>query len=202
MSIISLPAIVYAHHVKRPNFNVYYPIVRGLSNAFIQQHINRSLIYNTNELIARQGYPQNPLADVTAHFEVKTNQRDILSISLINYTFSGGAHGLTVIKSATWNTQTGKLYALRDLFQPGAPYVKTLSDLVEQQIRERDLPLLDEFKGIRPDQDYYIADKALVIYFQLYELTPYVYGFPYFPISVYDIQDILDENGPLGKMLY
>ena len=62
--------------------------------------------------------------------------------------------------------------------------------------------MINEFTTIRPEQDYYIADKALVIYFQLYELTPYAYGFPYFPISVYEIQDIIDENGPLGRMLY
>ena len=35
----------------------------------------------------------------------------------------------------------------------------------------------------------------------LYELTPSVYGFPMFPISVYDIQDIIDENGPLGRLI-
>ena len=45
-----------------------------------------------------------------------------------------------------------------------------------------------------------MADKALVIYFQLYDITPYVFGFPMFPISVYEIQDIIDENGPLGRM--
>jgi hypothetical protein len=56
------------------------------------------------------------------------------------------------------------------------------------------------FKGISPEQDYYIADKALVLFFQLYELTAYAYGFPYFPISIYDLQTIIDEQGPLGKM--
>ncbi|WP_368073024.1 RsiV family protein [Virgibacillus salinus] len=53
---------------------------------------------------------------------------------------------------------------------------------------------------MQPDQDFYIADKALVIYFQLYEITPYVFGFPMFPISVYAIKDIINEDGPLGRM--
>ena len=202
MSNFAPPALVYAHHVLRPNFNVYYPLVRGLANAAAQQSINRTLIQETNNLIARQGYPQNPLADVTAQFEVKMNEREILSITLINYTFAGGAHGMTVQKSFTWNTTSGRLYSLGDLFKPGAPYVRRLSELVRKQIAARDLPLLDEFKGIAPDQDFYLADKVLVLYFQLYDLVPYAYGFPYFPISVYDIQDIIDEEGPLGKMVY
>jgi hypothetical protein len=37
--------------------------------------------------------------------------------------------------------------------------------------------------------------------YQLYELTPYVFGFPQFPISVYEIQDIIREDAPLGVML-
>ncbi|WP_342669952.1 hypothetical protein [Pseudobacillus wudalianchiensis] len=38
------------------------------------------------------------------------------------------------------------------------------------------------------------------MYFQLYEITPYVFGFPMFLISVYNLQDIIDENGLLGRM--
>lgn len=79
--------------------------------------------------------------------------------------------------------------------------MKKLSDIVLKQIKEREIDLLGEFKPVKPNQDYYIADKSLVIYYQLYEITPYVFGFPQFPISVYEIQDIINEDGPLGVML-
>ncbi len=148
-----------------------------------------------------QGYPQNPQTDVSAFYELKSNEKNILSLSLINYAFSGGAHGLTVQKSLTFDTQNARQYALKDLFKPGSDYIGRLSAIITAQIKQRNIPLLVDFKSIRPDQDYYIADKALVVYFQLYELAAYVYGFLYFPISVYDIQDIIAEDGPLGKML-
>ncbi|WP_337445661.1 RsiV family protein [Ornithinibacillus scapharcae] len=67
-------------------------------------------------------------------------------------------------------------------------------------MKQRDIQLIEDFTEISPNQDFYIADKSLVIYFQLYEITPYVYGFPMFPISVYQIQDIIREDGPLGRM--
>lgn len=86
------------------------------------------------------------------------------------------------------------------MFKPGSDYVKRLSALIQEQIKVRDIQLLNEFTAIRPDQDFYLADKSIVIYFQLYELTAYVYGFPMFPISVYELQDIIDENGPLGRL--
>jgi hypothetical protein len=90
---------------------------------------------------------------------------------------------------------------LGELFKPDSNYVQRLSAIIQRQITERKIQLLEPFQGIRPDQDYYIADKSLVIYFQLYEITPYYYGFPYFPISVYEIQDLIREDGPLGKVL-
>ena len=40
----------------------------------------------------------------------------------------------------------------------------------------------------------------LVIYFQLYEITPYVEGLPMFPISVFELADIIRENSPLSRL--
>ncbi|WP_231505605.1 RsiV family protein [Bacillus sp. EB01] len=57
--------------------------------------------------------------------------------------------------------------------------------MVAAQIKERSIMTLEPFTGIKPNQDYYIADKAIVLFFQLYDLAPYAYGFPYFPISIY-----------------
>ncbi|MCD1258659.1 DUF3298 and DUF4163 domain-containing protein [Paenibacillus athensensis] len=179
-----------------------YPAVVRLQNPAAQHRINSEIVRVVNRQLHEQGYPQNPQTEVTAYYEIKTNERQILSLSLINYAFSGGAHGLTLQSSLTFSTQTGHSYTLRELFKPGADYVKRLSDIVKAQLKARDIQTLESFKSIRPDQDFYIADKSLVLYFQLYEITPYVYGFPYFPISVYALQDILDENGPLGKMMY
>jgi len=132
-------------------------------------------------------------------YEIKTNERAILSLTQSNYAFyDHQAHGMTYLKSLTGNVKTGKFYSLAELFKPGSNYVQRLSDIIRVQIMERHMDLLEPFTSIRPDQDYYVADKSLVIYFELYEITPYYYGFPMFPISVYQIQDIINENGPLG----
>ncbi|WP_227002708.1 RsiV family protein [Salicibibacter kimchii] len=57
------------------------------------------------------------------------------------------------------------------------------------------------YEGIAATQPFYVADKTLVIFFDLYDLLPYAYGIPYFPISVYSMMDLLNEDGPLGSML-
>jgi hypothetical protein len=202
MNEMQVPVQIQSYQIKKEKLDAVYPVVRGLSNYLVEQKINGAILQEVYNLIQQQGYPHNPQTESSGYYELKTNERGILSLSLFNYAFSGGAHGLTLQKSLTFDVQTGKLYRLQDLFMPDAPYIQVLSDIITQQIKDRDVPLLDEFTGIRPDQDFYIADKALIIYFQLYEITPYVYGFAYFPISVFEIQSIIKEEGPLGKMIY
>lgn len=183
------------------------PVVVGLENPGIQQKINSDIHFLINRLIAMQyaqlqsqGYTVFNL-DITGRYEVKTNERGVLSLTILNYTIATpAAHGFTIIKSLTFDIDTGRTYGLGDEFKQGSDYVKALSDIVKAQIKAREIPMLNDFESIKPDQDYYIADKALVIYFQLYEITAYVYGLPMFPISIYEIQDMIRDDSPLGMM--
>lgn len=201
MANMQLPVLVNTKRVKEPRLDLYYPVVHGLKNAAVQHRINCAIQDMVKKMLSDQGYYSNPRTQVTASYELKTNERGIFSLSLNNYAFAGGAHGMTIIKSLTFDVSTGRIYSLADLFKPGSDYQRVLSAIIEKQIKEREIPLINEFTGIKPDQDYYIADKALVVYFQLYDLTPYAYGFPEFPVTVYQVADIVDENGPLGRML-
>lgn len=201
MANMQLPVLVNTQRVKEPRLDLYYPVVHGLKSIAVQRRINYAIQNMVKKMLSDQGYYSNPRTQVTASYEVKTNERGVLSLSLNNYAFAGGAHGMTIIKSLTFDVSTGRIYSLADLFKPGSDYQKVLSAIIEKQIKEREIPVINEFTGIKPDQDYYIADKVLVVYFQLYDLTPYAYGFPEFPITMYQVEDIVDENGPLGRMI-
>lgn len=200
-NLTKLPVQVKTVHMINHRLDLFFPVIKGIPNKDVQQTINETILKTVYDLMREQGYFEDENTTITASYEIKNNQRGILSLSLINYAFSGGAHGLTIIRSLTFNIETGQLYQLKDLFKPCVNYVLRLSEIIQAQIIARDVPILDEFNCIKPDQDFYIADKSLVIYFQLYEITPYAYGFPYFPISIYEIEDIIDEEGPLGMML-
>lgn len=203
MSLIKNPVQVITQRMASANqrLKIDYPVIVGMVNTAAQQQMNTAIRGVVNRLIIDQGYYQNHQTTVRGWYELKNNQRGILSLNIINNAYTqGAAHGLTVIKSLTLDIETGKAYTLAELFKPGSNYVKVLSDMIRRQIKARDIILLDEFKQIRPDQDFYIADKCLVIYFQLYELTAYAFGFPMFPISVYEIQSIIRDDGPLGVM--
>jgi len=201
MITVPVPVQIITQWHNRPNIEMYYPYVSGPGHPAALQKINAAILDTVNKLIARQGYYQDPRVQITGWYELKTNERNILSLTIGNYGYSpGAAHGMTYLKSLTFDVTSGKLYSLAELFKPGSNYVKVLSDIVARQIKEREILTLEPFTAIKPDQDYYIADKSLVIYFQLYDLTAYAYGFPMFPISVFEIQDIIKPGGLLDRM--
>ncbi|WP_312668123.1 DUF3298 and DUF4163 domain-containing protein [Tissierella praeacuta] len=180
---------------------IYYPQIYGLENIYVEDRMNNLILEAMYNQIAQQGYYENPETYINGTWELKNNDKGILSLTLINYAFSGGAHGLTIVKGLTFDIRNGRLYELKDLFKPDSNYIKVLSEEVEEQIEDRNIQTLEEFKSIKPNQDFYIADLSLTIFFQEYEIAPYSYGILYFPISIYEIQDIIDENGPLGIMI-
>ncbi|MBO1001394.1 DUF3298 and DUF4163 domain-containing protein [Pseudogracilibacillus auburnensis] len=203
MDIVAFPVMTKTNIIHQREKTIYYPVVFGMKNMVVQSKVNQDIFHLVQKLIHEQYVQQNTneFVEMLGTYEIKTNDRHILSLSLSNYAiFYHAAHGLTIMKSLTFNMETGKSYVLKDLFKPDSNYVEVLSDIIRRQINERNIPLLEPFTTIRPDQDFYIADKALVIYFQLYEITPYYIGFPMFPISVFELEGILREDGPLGVM--
>lgn len=164
--------------------------------------VNHAIVEEVNRLIAQQvDNMPTTIEEMLGFYEVKNNQRQVLSLSLSNYTYhQHAAHGMTYLQSLTFDMEKQKICKLEDLFKAGSDYVQVLSTLIQKQIKQRDIPLLNGFTTIQPNQDFYIADKTLVIYFQLYEISPYVVGFPMFPISVFDLTEIIDETGPLSRM--
>ena len=205
MGFIKSPVQIITQRMMSTNQRllINYPVIVGMTNTLLQQKMNIVIRNLVNKLIHEQGYYQNNETSVEGWYEIKNNQRGILSLNIVNFAYTqGAAHGLTMIKSLNFEIETGKLYILAELFKAESNYVNVLSNIIQKQIKEKDIVLLDEFKGIAPNQDFYIADKCLVIYFQLYELTAYAFGFPMFPICVYQIQDIIREDGPLGVMAF
>ncbi len=194
------PAVIHASRVTFTKAELWVPVVSGVYNQAAQLAINKSLQIAVSELVGDHGSLENPRAEMKGWFELKTNEKGVLSLSLFNYAYTGGAHGVTLQHSYTFDIASGKSYSLADLFKPGSAYVKRLSDLIRAQIESRQIATLEPFRTILPNQPFYIADRTLVLYFPLFELTPYAFGFPYFPISVYDIADIINPTGPLAVM--
>lgn len=195
------PVVIQTAKTEFPKAELWLPYISGGKSEAADKLINKTIHQTVQQLVHNQGSLDDPRAQMIGYYEQKTNEKDYLSLSLFNYAYTGGAHGLTLQQSLNFKQSSGQTYTLAQLFKPGTDYVGRLSAIVSAQIKARKIDTLEPFTSIRPDQDYYVADRSLVIYFQLYELTAYVYGFVYFPISVYELQDIINDEGPLGPMI-
>jgi len=199
LDIVKLPVNIRTNEYKTATIDFSYPVIYGLENATAEYWINYYIYHTVLRMIQELQQP-NLKTYISGSYEIKNNQQNVLSLCFIGMGDFGGVHPMTFVRSLSFDTLTGKDYLLRDLFKPGSNYIKRLSDIITEQIKERKIPLLDGFQQIRLDQDYYIADVNLIIYFQLYEIASYAQGFPYFPIPIYKVQDIIDEKGLLYRL--
>lgn len=201
MFLEKLPVSIKTMRYVRPTIDFLFPSVEGLKDMEVQQMINSIIYKEMLELFTQLRQP-DLITYISGTYELKNNQRDVLSLTLIGLGDFKGAHPITIIKALNFDVKTGKAYELNQLFKPHSNYIQRINEIIKVQIKERDIPLLGDFKGIKPNQDYYIADTSIVVYFQQVEISPYAAGFPYFPIPIYKLQDMISNGSLLERMSY
>ncbi|NLY54710.1 MAG: DUF3298 domain-containing protein [Firmicutes bacterium] len=176
------------------------PRVQGLPRRRVQDHINRVIQRQLREALRQLNYGRRDV-NVYPSFTNSVNENGVSSSYTDIYGYQqGAAHGLTLRRSFTFNLATGRLYQLSDLFQPGSNYIERINNIIKEQIEEQELPLIRTFESISPNQGYYLEYGNLVIYFQIYEYTPYSVGIPEFRIPYADLTDILAPNSPISRV--
>lgn len=201
MNFLRFPSFIQTHHLVSATVNFYYPQIACMENPVIEHKINNE-IYNLMLSMIPELTQLDLTTYITGYYEIKTNERGILSLTLIGMGEFHGAHPINVIRGMSIDVETGKTYILKDLFKADSSYIMKLTAIGYEQLKKQGTVLYEgRFKEIRIDQDYYIADKNLIIFFQQYEIGPRQSGFPYFSIPIYDIKDLIKENGILERLL-
>lgn len=125
--------------------------------------------------------------EINSKYELTNNSKYIISLYNDYYEFLGGAHGITIRTSYTIDKEKLKLLSLKDLFISGYDYKDIINKEIKNQIAKESEIYFDSgnvFKGIDENQGFYIEDNDLVIYYQLYEIAPYVAGIREFKIPL------------------
>jgi len=128
-------------------------------------------------------------------YEVTYNDKGLLSINLLEYTYWGGAHPNSFKESAIFDINTGQKLTLEKLFKvEKVQAIEIVLTEVKKQIEEKgtdELFLYEDALESLPDsffeEDFYYDGKDIVFYFQQYAIAPYAAGFPEFRIPVKDI---------------
>ncbi|UCZ55147.1 DUF3298 and DUF4163 domain-containing protein [Bacillus shivajii] len=202
MTTFQLPVQIETRKYSSQGIDILYPQKKYSHYPMIQEKINRKIYQEVVNLYhTQQPYQIGTQLEMIGRYEIKTNERGILSLILSNYAYSRPmAHGMTFATPLTFNLKTGENVKLSALFKDDTNYTEVISKLIKRQIKERDIPLIEEFDRINPDQTFYLADKSIVIFFSLYEYTPYYVGFPMFPISLYQLETLAPEDGIISRL--
>jgi hypothetical protein len=124
------------------------------------------------------------------NYTVSYNQNCFLSLYFDQYEYTGGAHGLTVRSSDTWNLQKSKRMELSDFFPMGKDYREYLLQRIINSIHTEfsagnSMYFEDYEQRVRESfqpNHFYLTEEGIAIYFQQYEIAPYASGIPTFII--------------------
>lgn len=190
----------------KPNINylVYYPQVQGMDDKNIEKEVNKRLkgLSQVKDIGSDAKLDYNYTGDFLVEFFKKS--LTVLELNDYQYYF-GAAHGMPTKNYPHINLVSGRFYELKDLFKANSNYVKIISDIIGNQIKNDEkysYLFPDAYKGITPNQPFYVDENNLYIYFVPYEIAPFAAGFPTFKIPFNQIMNIIDTQGEFWESFH
>lgn len=181
-----------------------YPEIVGMKDSLLQAKINKKLQQLAIDLLeeTKQFNQKNNITEKIVEFhsryQVMYHRNDILSIQFEEEVYvEHAAHPANSLKAITLNLKNGKEIRLGDLFEPNRDYQTPLNSWMRAYLKDEKENLglfadvLDTFKGIKKDQEFYLTGKELVVFYQMYEYGPRPAGFLRIPIPYERIEDLL-----------
>ncbi|QDY85058.1 DUF4163 domain-containing protein [Paenibacillus polymyxa] len=183
------------------SYKIKYPQISGSQlNPEAQQAINNVLKKHAEgvlaagkKMVAEGGATTDRPYDFANDFAIAYNKDGILSVIMQDYSYTGGAHGMTARKGYTFSLADGKLLQLSDVLKANPNYKKFLNaDLKKKVDGLQGGEGFDKFKELAADQNFYVTNSGVTIVFDLYEYAPYAYGIPEF---TYSFAQLLPQGG-------
>lgn len=184
--------------------SIFYPFIPNANNNKAYLSINNAITDEVSKLFKQQVLlPEvSDFNEIYGRYEITVNKNNIISILFSLYTYiNKAAHGFTAYSSVTANTNTGQIYSFSDLFNSKIYYVGFLNELAKQYIKDNNIPLINAYNGITPNQQYYLTEDSLVLYYQVYEYTPYYYGLFKIEIPSEKIKNLLGPLSPINRLI-
>lgn len=180
-----------------------YPQVSGLADADAQKAINDTIkqtILNyaaeAEQQSANKSEDERPY-EFEGGYVVTYNQDGVLSLVTQQYSYTGGAHGMTYRNAFTFSLKDGKRLLLGDLFGANPNYKKELNAKLTKLIKAEE-GYLGGFTGLDTEKYFYLKEGKAVLFFQLYEYTAYASGFPQFTFTFNEL--LPDGSSPFAAL--
>ena len=193
-------SIIMRYTIKYPQFiSEEYHLVANKLNALYR---TKALMYEKSNIMnlyqmAMVEYEYSvannfPIRQFEAYvdYTVTYNQNCIISLYFDQYEYAGGAHGLTVRYSDSWNLSKSKRIELAELFPHRKRYreyvIQTIDHEIEQLLSQESSMYFDNYRQLVNENfkanNFYLTKEGVVIYFQQYDIAPYSSGITTFLI--------------------
>ncbi|MGF7183992.1 hypothetical protein GGQ84_000067 [Desulfitispora alkaliphila] len=204
-----LRANIVEESIVEPPINVRYPRVENLfplreaiKYKGVPEEINNTIKRQVQHLMQENGAYNEDLLEMEGTYKITLNKRRALSIRLENFSFIAmQANPRTIVRGLTFSLKTGKTRTIADLFRNRSNYRLIISSEIKRQIVAEEIPTIKEFQRINDDQEFYLTEKALVVFFQRATLAPGVAGIVEFPIPYKLLTNVIDEEGILAEII-
>lgn len=128
--------------------------------------------------------------DAVTVYEITYNRDCVLSLYFERYEYTGGAHGMTIRTSDSWNIACSSPIRIKDLFLMADDVNAFVTDLIVEQIDQEAMaeveffPYFEDYQTLVKEnfntKNFYLNNKGVIIYYQHYEIAPYASGIPEF----------------------
>ncbi|MCB0804544.1 MAG: DUF4163 domain-containing protein [Bacteroidales bacterium] len=134
--------------------------------------------------------------------EVLNNQFNILSLKFTKYAYTGGAHGISIIRHEVFDTKKNRRINIKDFIKQEK--IESLSVLLEKKLRKLNGILADEslrdagflVDSIGVNDNFFINTYGVGFFYNTYEIAPYASGTTALFIPFSEINDLLKPGHP------
>lgn len=170
------------------HINEYYECQAGK----FWQTVKEQILPDARQLEQEMKKMQQPMRTYEVNLSLTPEYQDDCTASMYfdEYIYTGGAHGTTFRSSDNWKLQEGIQYQLKEFFPAEADYRKIVLDEItkqaQAQMAEGSQQYFDNYEQLIDqnfkEENFYLTEDGLVIYYQQYDIAPYSSGIPEFVI--------------------
>ena len=123
-------------------------------------------------------------------YEITADNSSYLSVLFtINITDTDTGQKTKVYNAISYNLKNGRALQLKDLFTNG--FNEELKSVINNRFKQFGLPQIDSFDAIAKNQNFYLQNDSLVIFYNKGEATNFADGEVFIPFLLTDLIGIL-----------
>jgi len=182
---------------------IQLPTFSLLDENKILDSINKTLyldsfsLLKTNSVDVESDFSHWDVIDYYSQATKTYESEQVISFKMDQYLYTyRSAHGAHLYLGFVFDIETGKKLSLNEVFTVNDSFISTVNNFMEKKIQDEKIPIFDftDFKGLEDSAEFYLQNEALVIVFQEYAYTPYVYGPLFFEIPFSKITDYFNSK--------